>query len=97
MRSGSWRASHWQRASDTLELRGTALTAGALRRLYITRLDELLDDRTMLGTSWACREALRGIATSSVAELAHHLRHETTMAQIKTIIQNYSRCAHVKP
>lgn len=64
-----------------------------MRRLYIGRLDELLDDRTMLGSSWACREALRGIATSSVAELAHHLRHDTSMPQIKTIIQIYSRHA----
>ena len=62
-------------------------------RLYLTRLDELLEEHTLLGTTWACKEALRPMAASSLAELAHHLRHEATTAQLKTIIHIFSRCA----
>ena len=62
-------------------------------RLYITRLDELLEEHTLVGNTWACKEALRSIAASSLAELAHHLRHEATIQQLKTIIQTFSRYA----
>jgi len=62
-------------------------------RLFYPRLDELLDDSVLVGSSWATREALRPLAYSMLAELVHHLRTELTLAQIKTVIHIFSRLA----
>ncbi len=60
-------------------------------RLFYPRLDELLDDNMLVGSSWAAREALRPLAYSMLAELVHHLRAELTLPQIKTVVHIFSR------
>ena len=46
-----------------------------------------------MGRSAACREALRPLALSMLAELIHHVRTQLKYPQLVTIIHTFSRCA----
>ena len=63
------------------------------RRYFYPKLDQLLVEETLVGRSAACREALRPLALSMLAELIHHVRTQLTYPQLVTIIHTFSRCA----
>ena len=50
-----------------------------------------------MGRSAACREALRPLALSMLAELIHHVRTQLKYPQLVTIINTFSRCAQPSP
>lgn len=45
-----------------------------------------------MGRSAACREALRPLALSMLAELIHHVRAQLVYKQLVTIVHIFSRC-----
>jgi transformation/transcription domain-associated protein len=62
-------------------------------RYFYPKLDQLLVEETLVGCSAACREALRPLALSMLAELIHHVRTQLKYPQLVTIIHTFSRCA----
>jgi transformation/transcription domain-associated protein len=61
-------------------------------RYFYPKLDQLLVEETLVGRSAACREALRPLALSMLAELIHHVRTQLKYGQLVTIIHTFSRC-----
>jgi hypothetical protein len=60
-------------------------------RYFYPKLDQLLVEETLVGRSAACREALRPLALSMLAELIHHVRTQLKYGQLVTIIHTFSR------
>ena len=67
------------------------LSAPDFRRGFFAHLDALLDEETLVGDGAACRDALRPLAYSFLAELVHHMRLELSMAQIRRAVYLFSR------
>ena len=67
------------------------LSAPDFRRGFYAHLDALLDEQTLVGDGSACRDALRPLAYSFLAELVHHMRLELSMAQIRRAVYLFSR------
>ena len=56
------------------------------RIIFLTRLDDLLDERTLLGDGLTVYESMQPLAYSLLADLIHHVREDLTRDQIcKTV------------
>ncbi|KAF8974524.1 hypothetical protein BDZ97DRAFT_2053099 [Flammula alnicola] len=64
------------------------------RRALFGRLDKLFDERVLLGTGIATKEALRNNVYTAVADLVHHVRSELTASQLERIVHVYSSMMH---
>lgn len=57
------------------------------RNVFLRVIDELLDERTLLGDSLTVHEALKPLAYSTVADLVHHVRAHLSLEQIRKSVK----------
>ncbi|KAH9312037.1 hypothetical protein KI387_027072, partial [Taxus chinensis] len=61
------------------------------RRGFFQLIDNLLEERVLVGTGQACFETLRPLAYSILAELIHHVRLDLPLSQLSQVIYLFSR------
>ena len=59
------------------------------RSVFLSVIDDLLDERTLLGDSLTSYEALKPLAFSTLADLLHHVRSHLTVDQIRKTVTVY--------
>ena len=76
----------------TRHILGTEFRTG-----FVRRIDFLLDDKIMIGTSRPSSNevlALRPLAYSTLADLIHHVRSKLSMVQINRVVTVFGRVVH---
>ena len=64
------------------------------RKIFLDKLDELLDERTLIGDGLTVYEALRPLAYSMLADLIHHVRESLNRDQIRRTLEVYTKNLH---
>jgi transformation/transcription domain-associated protein len=64
------------------------------RKIFLKKIDELLDDRTLIGDGLTVYETMRPLAYSMLADLIHHLRDQLSKEQIRRTIEVYTKNLH---
>ncbi|KAF2403064.1 hypothetical protein EJ06DRAFT_580246 [Trichodelitschia bisporula] len=64
------------------------------RKIFLMKIDELLDERTLIGDGLTVYETMRPLAYSMLADLIHHLRESLTREQIHRTIEVYTKNLH---
>ncbi|KAI9712347.1 MAG: hypothetical protein M1820_001560 [Bogoriella megaspora] len=64
------------------------------RKIFLVRLDDLLDERTLIGDGLTVYESLRPLAYSMLADLIHHVRESLSKEQIRRTIEVYTKNLH---
>ena len=64
------------------------------RKIFRPKIDELLDERTLIGDGLTVYETMRPLAYSILADLIHHLRESLDRDQIRRTIEVYTRNLH---
>ncbi|KAK4193060.1 hypothetical protein QBC35DRAFT_163275 [Podospora australis] len=61
------------------------------RRIFLLKIDELLDERTLIGDGLTVHETMRPLAYSMLADLIHHVRESLSPEQIRKTVEVYTR------
>ncbi|KAI6272293.1 hypothetical protein MCOR27_008404 [Pyricularia oryzae] len=61
------------------------------RKIFLPKIDELLEERTLIGDGLTVHETMRPLAYSMLADLIHHVRDNLTPAQIRKTVEVYTR------
>ncbi|KAL3426523.1 histone acetylase complex subunit (FAT domain-containing protein) [Phlyctema vagabunda] len=61
------------------------------RKIFLTQIDALLDERTLIGDGLTVYETMRPLAYSMLADLIHHVRDALTPEQIRRTVEVYTR------
>ncbi|KAG5815184.1 hypothetical protein H9Q74_011815 [Fusarium xylarioides] len=61
------------------------------RKIFIPKIDELLDERTLTGDGLTVHETMRPLAYSMLADLIHHVRDSLKPEQIRKTVEVYTR------
>ncbi|MCJ1473515.1 hypothetical protein MMC13_002166 [Lambiella insularis] len=61
------------------------------RSIFSKRVDDLLDERTLIGDGLTVYETMRPLAYSMLADLIHHVRNDLTASQIQRTIDLFSK------
>ena len=61
------------------------------RKIFLAKIDELLDMRTLIGDGLTVYETMRPLAYSMLADLIHHVRDSLTRNQIRTTVEVFSK------
>lgn len=61
------------------------------RKIFLGKIDELLDEKTLIGDGLTVYENMRPLAYSMLADLIHHVRDSLTPAQIRKTVEVYTR------
>ncbi|RMJ19860.1 hypothetical protein CDV36_000496 [Fusarium kuroshium] len=61
------------------------------RKIFIPKIDELLDERTLTGDGLTVHETMRPLAYSMLADLIHHVRDSLKPEQIQKTVEVYTR------
>ena len=64
------------------------------RKIFLTKLDDLLDERTLIGDGLTVYESLRPLAYSLLADLIHHIRESLSPDQIRKTVNVFSKNLH---
>lgn len=64
------------------------------RKIFLTKIDDLLDDRTLIGDGLTVYETMRPLAYSLLADLIHHVRESLTRDQIRRTVDVFSKSLH---
>ncbi|KAL3477677.1 hypothetical protein BJX99DRAFT_257277 [Aspergillus californicus] len=64
------------------------------RNIFLDRIDQLLDERTLIGDGLTVYETMRPLAYSMLADLIHHVRDHLNRDQIKRTIEVYTKNLH---
>ena len=64
------------------------------RKIFRPKIDELLDERTLIGDGLTVYETMRPLAYSILADLIHHLRESLDRDQIRRTIEVYTKNLH---
>ena len=64
------------------------------RKIFLDKLDELLDDRILIGDGLTVYETMRPLAYSMLADLIHHVREKLNRDQIRKTIDVYTKNLH---
>ena len=64
------------------------------RKIFLTKIDELLDERTLIGDGLTVYETMRPLAYSMLADLIHHVRESLNRDQMRRSIEVYTRNLH---
>jgi transformation/transcription domain-associated protein len=64
------------------------------RKIFLQKIDELLDERTLIGDGLTVYETMRPLAYSMLADLIHHLRESLNKEQIRKTIEVYTKNLH---
>jgi transformation/transcription domain-associated protein len=60
------------------------------RSSFVPYIDVLLEEKVLVGTGITCREVLRPLGYSVVADLIHHVRGELDLSQLSKVVQVFS-------
>jgi transformation/transcription domain-associated protein len=61
------------------------------RKIFLPKIDELLDERTLIGDGLTVYEAMRPLAYSMLADLIHHVREHLQPDQIRKTVEVYTQ------
>jgi transformation/transcription domain-associated protein len=61
------------------------------RKIFLTKIDELLDERTLIGDGLTVYETMRPLAYSMLADLIHHVRDALEPQQIRKTVEVYTK------
>ncbi|KKP04788.1 transformation/transcription domain-associated protein [Trichoderma harzianum] len=61
------------------------------RKIFLPKIDELLDERTLTGDGLTVYETMRPLAYSMLADLIHHVRDSLNPEQIRKTVEVYTR------
>ncbi|GAB1314252.1 transcription-associated protein 1 [Madurella fahalii] len=61
------------------------------RKIFVPKIDELLDERTLVGDGLTVHETMRPLAYSMLADLIHHVRDSLSPEQIRKTVEVYTR------
>lgn len=61
------------------------------RTIFLPKIDELLDERTLTGDGLTVHETMRPLAYSMLADLIHHVRDSLSPEQIRKTVEVYTR------
>lgn len=64
------------------------------RRIFLSKIDELLDERTLIGDGLTVYETMRPLAYSMLADLIHHVRESLSRDQIRRTVEVYTKNLH---
>ena len=64
------------------------------RKIFLSKIDELLDERTLIGDGLTVYETMRPLAYSMLADLIHHVRESLNRDQIRRTVEVYTRNLH---
>ncbi|MCJ1304891.1 hypothetical protein MMC08_007704, partial [Hypocenomyce scalaris] len=64
------------------------------RKIFLTKIDDLLDERTLIGDGLTVYETMRPLAYSMLADLIHHVRDQLTRDQIRRTVEVFSKNLH---
>lgn len=64
------------------------------RKIFINDIDDLLDERILIGDGLTVFESMRPLAYSMLADLIHHVRESLNKDQIRRTIEVYSKNLH---
>lgn len=62
-----------------------------VRKPFLPKIDELLDERTLAGDGLTVYETMRPLAYSTLADLIHHVRDSLTPEQIRKTVEVYTK------
>lgn len=61
------------------------------RKDFLPKIDELLDERTLMGDGLTVHETMRPLAYSMLADLIHHVRESLSPEQIRKTVEVYTK------
>ncbi|ROT39320.1 transcription-associated protein [Sodiomyces alkalinus F11] len=61
------------------------------RKIFLPKIGELLDERTLIGDGLTVHETMRPLAYSMLADLIHHVRDQLTPDQIRRTVEVYTK------
>ena len=61
------------------------------REIFSSKVDDLLDERTLIGDGLTVYETMRPLAYSMLADLIHHVRDKLSRKQIQRTIETFSK------
>ncbi|KAK2732878.1 hypothetical protein FQN55_003885 [Onygenales sp. PD_40] len=64
------------------------------RKIFLDKIDDLLDERTLIGDGLTVYEAMRPLAYSMLADLIHHVRESLSRDQIRRTVEVYTKNLH---
>lgn len=64
------------------------------RKIFLEKIDELLDERTLIGDGLTVYESMRPLAYSMLADLIHHVRDHLSRDQIRRAVDVYTKNLH---
>ena len=64
------------------------------RKIFLEKLDDLLDERTLIGDGLTVYESMRPLAYSLLADLIHHIRESLDRDQIRKTVNVFSKNLH---
>ena len=64
------------------------------RKIFLIKIDELLDEKTLIGDGLTVYETMRPLAYSLLADLIHHVRDSLSRDQIRRTVAVFSKNLH---
>ncbi|KAL9594972.1 MAG: hypothetical protein Q9219_006728 [cf. Caloplaca sp. 3 TL-2023] len=64
------------------------------RKIFLNKIDDLLDERTLIGDGLTVFETMRPLAYSLLADLIHHVRDHLQPEQIRRTVDVFSKNLH---
>ncbi|KAL8839523.1 MAG: hypothetical protein Q9176_004384 [Flavoplaca citrina] len=64
------------------------------RKIFLNKIDDLLDERTLIGDGLTVYETMRPLAYSLLADLIHHVRDHLSRDQIRRTVDVFSKNLH---
>jgi transformation/transcription domain-associated protein len=61
------------------------------RKIFLDKIDDLLDERTLIGDGLTVYETMRPLAYSMLADLIHHVRDHLNRDQIRRTVEVYTK------
>lgn len=61
------------------------------RKIFLNKINELLDEKTLIGEGLTVYETMRPLAYSMLADLIHHVRDQLEPQQIRKTVEVYTR------
>ncbi|KAI0167042.1 hypothetical protein GGR52DRAFT_581740 [Hypoxylon sp. FL1284] len=61
------------------------------RKIFLPKIDELLDEKTLIGDGLTVYDTLRPLAYSMLADLIHHVRESLSPEQIRKTVEVYTK------
>ncbi|XP_070565955.1 transformation/transcription domain-associated protein-like isoform X2 [Ptychodera flava] len=70
------------------------ILATDLRNRFVPHIDKLFDENILIGSGWTCKESLRPLAYSTLADLVHHVRQQLPLNDLSLAVHLFSKNVH---